>query len=108
MHDLQACSIVSQPTMLSVVGIATGYELGERAVGARVPVGSRIFCSPRRPDRLWRKPYLYPKGTWDSFLWDKAGVLGADHLPPAKTYVKKIWIYTCTPPYASMAQCLIN
>jgi hypothetical protein len=27
----------------------------------------------------------------------------ADHLPPASTEVKKMWIYTSTPPYAFMA-----
>jgi hypothetical protein len=37
----------------SAVGIATGYGLDDRGVGVRVPVGSRIFSSPRRPDRLW-------------------------------------------------------
>jgi hypothetical protein len=37
----------------SVVGIATGYGLDDRGVGVRVPVGSRIFSSSRRPDRLW-------------------------------------------------------
>jgi hypothetical protein len=37
----------------SVVGIATSNELGDRRVGVRVPVRSRIFSSPRRPDRLW-------------------------------------------------------
>jgi hypothetical protein len=36
----------------SVVGIATSYGLDDRGVGVRVPVGSRIFCSPNRPDRL--------------------------------------------------------
>jgi hypothetical protein len=35
----------------SVVGIATSYGL-DRGVGVRVPVGSRIFFSPNRPDRL--------------------------------------------------------
>jgi hypothetical protein len=33
-------------------GIATGYGLDERGVGVRVLVGSRIFSSARRPDRL--------------------------------------------------------
>jgi hypothetical protein len=37
----------------SVVGIATGYGLEDQGVRVRVPVGSRIFSSPRRPDRLW-------------------------------------------------------
>jgi hypothetical protein len=36
----------------SVVGIATTYGLDERAIGVRVPVGSRIFYFPNRPDRL--------------------------------------------------------
>jgi hypothetical protein len=37
----------------SAVGLATGYGLDGRGVGVRVPVGSRIISSPRRPDRLW-------------------------------------------------------
>jgi hypothetical protein len=32
--------------------IATSYGLDNRGVGVRVPVGSRIFSSPNRPDRL--------------------------------------------------------
>jgi hypothetical protein len=46
----------------SVVGIATGYGLDDRGVGVRVPVGSRIISSPRRPDRLWGPPNLLPNG----------------------------------------------
>jgi hypothetical protein len=30
----------------------TGYGLDDRGVGVRVPVGSRIFSSPRRSDRF--------------------------------------------------------
>jgi hypothetical protein len=37
----------------SAVDIATGYGPDDRGVGVRVLVGSRIFSSPRRPDRLW-------------------------------------------------------
>jgi hypothetical protein len=33
----------------SSVGIATGYELDDRGVGVRVPVGSRIFSTSPRP-----------------------------------------------------------
>jgi hypothetical protein len=40
-----------KPYTDSVVGIATGYGLDFRGLGDRVPVGSRIFSSPRRPDR---------------------------------------------------------
>jgi hypothetical protein len=46
----------------SVVGIATGYGLDYRGVGVRVPVGSRIFSSPSRPDRLWGPPNLLSNG----------------------------------------------
>jgi hypothetical protein len=46
----------------SVVGIATGYGVDERGVGVRVPVGSRIFSSPRSPDRLWGPPSLLSNG----------------------------------------------
>jgi hypothetical protein len=35
----------------SVLGIATGYGLGDRGVRVRVLPGSRIFFSPLRPDR---------------------------------------------------------
>jgi hypothetical protein len=46
----------------SGVGTATGYELDDRWVGVRVPVGSRIFSSPRCPERLWGPPNLLSKG----------------------------------------------
>jgi hypothetical protein len=46
----------------NAVGMATGYGLDGRRVGVRVPVGSRIFTSPRRPDWLWGPPSLLPNG----------------------------------------------
>jgi hypothetical protein len=46
----------------SVVGIATGYGLGDRRVGVRVLVGARFFSSPRRPDRFWGPPSLLSSG----------------------------------------------
>jgi hypothetical protein len=36
----------------SSVGIVTGYGLDDQGVRVRVLVGSRIFSSPNRPDRL--------------------------------------------------------
>jgi hypothetical protein len=42
----------------SSVGIATSYWLDDRGFGVQVPVGVRIFTSPRRPDRLWGPPNL--------------------------------------------------
>jgi hypothetical protein len=53
----------------SAVGIATGYELDGRGVGVRVPVRSRIFSSPRRPDRLWCPPSLLSNEYWGFFPW---------------------------------------
>jgi hypothetical protein len=46
----------------SSVGIATGYELEDWGVGVRAPVGSRIFSSPNRSDRLWGPPNLQSNG----------------------------------------------
>jgi hypothetical protein len=51
----------------SAVGIATGYELDDRGVGVRVPVGSRIFSSPRCRDRFWGPPSLLSMCTGDTF-----------------------------------------
>jgi hypothetical protein len=42
----------------SVVDIATGHGLDDQEFGVRVPVGSRIFTFPRRPNRLWGPPNL--------------------------------------------------
>jgi hypothetical protein len=52
----------------SAAGIATGYELDDRGVRVRVPVGLRIFSSPRRPDRLWGPHSLLPKEYLGLFL----------------------------------------
>jgi hypothetical protein len=79
----------------SIVGIATSYRLDNRGVGVRVPVGSRIFSTSSRP-------------VLGSIQWVPGALsLGvkrpgreADHLPPASAEVKKMWIYTSTPPYA--------
>jgi hypothetical protein len=46
---------------------ATGYKLDDLGVGVRVPVGARIFSSPRRPDRLWGPPSLLSNGYWGRF-----------------------------------------
>jgi hypothetical protein len=56
----------------SVVGIAIGYELEDRGVEARVPVGSRTFPSYRLPDRLCGSPASYPMGTGGCFPGSKA------------------------------------
>jgi hypothetical protein len=56
----------------SAISIATGYWLDDRGVGVRVPVGSRIFNSPCRPERLWGPPNLLSKGYGGSFPGGKA------------------------------------
>jgi hypothetical protein len=56
----------------SSVGIATSYGLEGRGVGVRVPVWSRIFSSPHRPNRLWGPPNLLSNGYRGSFPGGKA------------------------------------
>jgi hypothetical protein len=64
-HDMKAsgrAEVYLHPLLTSSrdssVGIATGYGLDDRGVGVRVPVGSKIFTSPYRPD-----PTSYKMGT---------------------------------------------
>jgi hypothetical protein len=78
----------------SAVGIATGYVLDDLGVRVRVPVGSRIFSSPNRPDRLWGPPNLLSNG----YRGVTRPGREANHSPPASAEVKEMWIYTSTPP----------
>jgi hypothetical protein len=55
------------------VGIANGYGLDDRGVGVRFTVESRIFSSPRRPDRLWGPPRLLYCGYLGLFLRSYSG-----------------------------------
>jgi hypothetical protein len=79
------------------VGIATGYGLNDLGIGVRVSVGSRIFSFRRRPDWLWGPPSLLPHG------YRGLSGQGMKLATPASAEVKKMWIYTFTPPYALMA-----
>jgi hypothetical protein len=94
----------NKPKMISAVGTATGYELEDQGVGVRVPVGSRNFDSPSLPDRLWGPTNLLSNGHGGA-LSPAVKRLGseADHSPPASVEVKKMWIYTSTPPYSLVA-----
>jgi hypothetical protein len=56
----------------SAVGIATGYGLDDWEVGVRVPVRSRMFTSPCRPDRRWGPPNLLYNGYRGLFPGGKA------------------------------------
>jgi hypothetical protein len=88
----------------SSVGIATGYGLGDGGASVRVPVGSRIFLSPCRPDRLWGQASLLSNGYRGLFSPGvKRPGREADHSPLAIVEVKKTRIYTSAPPYIFMA-----
>jgi hypothetical protein len=94
------CILCCSPT--SSVGSATGYGLDDRWVGVQVPVGSRIFFSPRRPDRHWGPPNLLSKGCRGALSQGvKRPGLEADHSLPASAEVTKIWIYKLIPPWRS-------
>jgi hypothetical protein len=82
----------------SAVGIATGHVLDDRAVRVRVTVGSRIFLSPRRLDRLWNPPSLLS----NVYRWVQRPGREAGH-SPTSAETKKMWFHTSTPPYSFMA-----
>jgi hypothetical protein len=48
-------------------------------------------------------PTSYKMGNGGSFPGVKRKGREADHSPPASAEVKKMWIYTSTPPYVFMA-----
>jgi hypothetical protein len=53
-------------------------------------------------------PASYPMGTGDSFPEVKQPGREADHSPPTNADVKRMWVYTSTPPQVFMAYCLIS
>jgi hypothetical protein len=88
----------------SAVGIATGYELDERGVGVRVPVGGNNFhfcmssISALRPTQppVQRVQRAFSLGVKRPGRED-------NHSPPTSAEVKKNCVYTSTPPYAFLA-----
>jgi hypothetical protein len=81
----------------SSVGIATGYGLDDRGGGSSSPGRVKKFSL------LHIVPTSYKMGTGGSFPRVKRQGREADHSPPTRVEVKKMWIYTSTPLYVFMA-----
>jgi hypothetical protein len=64
------------------------------------PTASIPVLGPTQPPIQWVPGVLSP-GV-------KRSGREADHSPPTSVEVKKTWIYTFTPPYVFMAECLIS
>jgi hypothetical protein len=63
-------------------------------------MSSRLALGPTQPPIQWVVEALSPAV--------KRPRREADHSPAASAKVKEMWIYTFTPPYAFMTQCLIS
>jgi hypothetical protein len=61
---------------------------------------SAIMPGPIQPPIQWVPGALSPGVKWQ--------VREADRSLPASAEVKKTWVYTSTPPYVFIAQCLIS
>jgi hypothetical protein len=92
----------------SIVGIVTGYGLDDRGVEVESQYGQEFSVLHVIQTGSWVHPTSYPMGTGGSFPGGKRPGREADHLPLASAEVKKMWIYTSTPPYTFMAYCLIS
>jgi hypothetical protein len=80
-----------------VVGIATGYGLGDQELRVRVliEVKNFLFSTSFRPPVQWVSEALSPGA-------ERPG-REPNHSPPASAEVKKMWIYKSTSPYSFMA-----
>jgi hypothetical protein len=81
------------------------YSDGLRAgrPGFEYSRSKRFLSTPQRPDQLWGPPSPLSNGYGGSFSEVKRPGREADHSPLTSAEVKKMWIYTSTPPYAFMA-----
>jgi hypothetical protein len=79
----------------SAVGITTGYGLDNREFGVRVQ--NFFFSKSSRPALGSKQPPI------QSVAGVKRLRPKADHSLPTSAEIKKIWIYTSTPPYVFMA-----
>jgi hypothetical protein len=70
----------------SSIGIATGYELGDRG---SIPGRGKRLSIPERSDRLWGPPSLLSNGYQKFFPWGvKRQRREADHSPPSGAEIK--------------------
>jgi hypothetical protein len=76
----------------SSVGIATGYGLDDQEGGSSSPGRVKNFHFS-----------ISSRQALGSFPEVKLQGREADHSPPTSAEVKKMWIYTSTPPYVLMA-----
>jgi hypothetical protein len=93
----------------SVVGIATGYGLGNRGGRSSSPgrVKNFLFSTSSTPALgPTQPPIQWVRRALSSGV--KRPGREADHSPPISAEVKKMWIYTSPPPYSFMAYCLIS
>jgi hypothetical protein len=100
--------LIITTTATAVVGIATGYGQGP---GGRSSSPGRVknvlFSKSSRPALgSTQPPIQYVPGALSPGV--KRPGRESDHSPPASAEIKKMWIYTSTPPYAFMAQYLIR
>jgi hypothetical protein len=70
----------------------TDYGLDDRRVGVRVPIKSRMFTSPCRPNRLWNQLSLLSNGCGGKAALEWSWPFTSDI-----SEVKKTWIYTSAP-----------
>jgi hypothetical protein len=88
----------------SEVSIATGYGLDDQGVRVSSPAGLKNFqftMLSRSALRSTQSPIQWVLGALSPGV--KRPGREADHSPPASAEVKKMWVYTSTPPYVFMA-----
>jgi hypothetical protein len=105
-RDLPACSIVPQPTTLlhawhHIASIATGYGLDDKRGRSPGRAKNFLFSTSRPTLGPTQPPIQWVPGALSPGV--KRQGCEADHSPAASAKVKKMWIYTSTPPYAFIA-----
>jgi hypothetical protein len=99
-------SIIPPGVAQSVQWLASGWTTeGQSSSPGRVKnflfsKSSRPALGSTQPPIQWAPGVLSP--------WVKRQGREADHSPPVSAEVKKMWIYTSTPLYTLMVQCLIR